>query len=149
MISEATRKNIILLIWRGFGSLDIVSEFTRRRDAPPGDRAEREISDAVSELRTQIEELVRDLRGGIVEAALRKGFGERDVLDGILNNSDLIPQWDLQVLVSGVKAKIDAENKPAKEAAEKAEADARKAAIQKRIDDAKAALRKMGLPVGE
>jgi len=88
---------------------------------------------------------VRDLRGGIVEAALRKGFGKKEVLDGILSNSDLVPRWDAEVLISGVAAKLDKETEPAREAAEKAASDARRAAIAKQIADAKEALKEYGV----
>ncbi len=144
MISEIIRKQIINLVWRGYGSLAIVKEFN------PGTAGEeRELSDAASTIRSEIETLVRDLRGGIVEAALRKGFGEKEVLDGILSNSDLVPRWDAEVLISGVAAKLDEENRPAREAAEKAASEARRTAIQKQIDDARASLRAIGINLDE
>lgn len=142
-MNEAIRKQIINLIWRGYGSLAIVEEFS-----PTGDRAERELSDAIGTIRTQIEDLVRDLRGGIVESALRGGFTTSQVLDTIKEHGqDLIPLFDLQCLIAGVQAKIDAEKQKEQDEVERVEAEARKLAIQKQIDDAKAALRASGAQI--
>lgn len=130
---------IVSLFWRGFGTLAILREFN------PGTAGEeREIENAISETRTAVEKLRGDLPG-IIRSALLKGFTHKQIFDTIFEKGEgLIPTWDLECLIAGVQKKLDDEGRPAREAAEKAEADARKAAIEKRISDAKQALRDMG-----
>jgi len=142
------RKHAISLIWRGLNSLEVPAEIVKRFDIIPGGRQEQQISDAISDLRSEIEDVVKGLPETIKQA-MRKGFTSAQIFDGIVGVTDLIPEFELRCKISGVAAKLEDEGRPAREAAEKAESQARKAAIQKQIDDAKAALRKMGLPVGE
>ena len=145
MIDETTRKKIVLLIWRGFGFIQIGREL-RTLDTLPS--VEDEIRHAAVKIRTEVENLVKTLPGDI-ETALRKGFSTKQVFDGIMGVTDLIPVWNLDNFIAAAQRRIEDEGAPEREAAEKAASDARRAAIQKQIDDAKAALRKMGLPVGE
>lgn len=133
-------KEIVNYIWRGYGSLAIVKEFS-----PTGDRAERELLDAIAETRSAIEKLIQELPG-IIEAALRTGnFTAQQIIETVMQDGQgLVPRFNVECLVSGIAAKIDKEGQTAREAAEKAAADAKKAAIHKQIDDATAALRAMG-----
>lgn len=131
---------IVSYIWRGFGSIDIVKDL-----APGTDREEQELFREISETRAAIEKLVRDLPP-IIEAALGRGFTTQRVIETIITDGQgLAPRWNVECLVAGVQAKLNAEQKQAQEAAEKAASEARKAAIQKQIDDAKASLRAMGV----
>ncbi len=141
MIDETTRKKIILLIWRGFGFIEIGRQL-RTLDTLP--TVEDKISHAAIEIRTEVENLVKTLPSDI-EAALRKGFSAKQIFDGIMGVTDLIPVWNLDNFIAAAQKRIDDENRPAREAAEKAEADARKAVIQQQIETAKANLRASGV----
>ena len=133
---------IVSRIWQHYSTLDIVKDL-----APGTDREERELFERISQTRSAIEQLVRDLPG-IIEAALREGFTHTQVFDVITEKGEgLIPRWNLEVLIGGAQAKLDAENKDAREAAEKADAEAKKAATQKIIDDALANLRATGAQI--
>lgn len=135
-------QKIVSRIWQNYSALDII------RDLAPGtDREERELEERISETRTAIEQLVRDLPG-IILAALREGFTHTQVFDVITEKGEgLVPSWNLEILIGGAQAKLDAENKDDREAAEKADAEAKKAATQKIIDDALANLRAMGAQI--
>ena len=135
-------KEIVSRIWQNYSALDII------RDLAPGtDREERELFERISETRIAIEQLVRDLPE-IIEAALRKGFTQREVVDVITEKGEgLVPSWNLEVMVAGIAGKLGKENSAEREAAERAEAEAKQAAIQKTIDDALANLRAMGAQI--
>src|SRR5712664_1978480 len=91
MIDETTRKKIILLIWRGFGFIEIGRQL-RTLDTLP--TFEDKISRAAVGIRAEVENLVKTLPGAI-ETALRKGFSTKQVFDGIISVTDLIPGWNL------------------------------------------------------
>ncbi len=143
MIDETTRKKIVLLIWRGFGFIEIGRQL-RTLDTLP--TVEDKISHAAIEIRNEVENLVETLPGDI-ETALRRGFTAKEVFDGIMGVTDLVPTWNLDNFIAAAQKRIDDENRPEREAAEKAASDARRAAIAKQIADAKQALRDMGAPV--
>ncbi len=134
------RKEIISLIWRGHNSIDVIKHYN-----PISDREYHAISNETSELRTQIEKLVADLPP-IIEAVLREGkFTMTQVFDVITEKGEgLIPPFDLECLISKAQSKIDGEKQAIQDAVEKAESDARKAAAEKQVADALAALRAMG-----
>jgi hypothetical protein len=133
-------KEIVSLIWSGYRDLEII-----RHRAPGTDREERELEKAIRETRSAIEDLKRDLPG-ILEIVLREGkFTMTQVFDVITEKGQgLIPPFDLECLISKAQNKIDGEKQAAQEAIERAQAEVRRAAIQKRIDDALAALRATG-----
>ncbi len=139
------RKYAISLIWRGLNSLEVPAEIVKRFDIIPGGRDEQEIADAVSDLRSEIEDLVRKLPENI-EGALRNGYTAAQILEGIAAITDLIPEFELRCKISAVEEKLFDEGAPAREAAEKAASEARLAAIRKRIDDARQWLHDRGLP---
>ena len=140
------RKHAISLIWRGLNSLEVPAEIVKRFDIIPGGRQEQEISDAISVLRSEIEDVVKSLPETI-EQAMRTKFTSAQIFDGIVGVTDLIPEFELRCKISGVAAKLEDEGRPAREAAEKQLADAKRAAIDKQIADAQAALRSMGAQV--
>ncbi|SRR6266404_3991612 len=141
MVSETIRKQIINLIWQGYNSFDIVKEFS-----PLGDRAERELFDAACAFRADIEKFVKEVPG-LIELGLRNGFDSRQIFDTIDEQGEgLIPRWNLDNFIAAAQKRIEDENAPVIEAAEKAASEARRAAIQQRIDNARQALRDAGLP---
>src|SRR5258706_9129858 len=91
MIDETTRKKIILLIWRGFGFIQIGREL-RTLDTLPS--VEDEIRHAAIEIRTEIEDLVKTLPETIKQA-MQKRFTPKQIFDGIIATTDLVPTWNL------------------------------------------------------
>ena len=131
---------IVSRIWQGYGWIEIVASL-----APATGGEDDRLSEEVSRTRSAVEELVRDLPD-IIEAALRKGFTQGEVIDVILDKGEgLVPRWNLEVMIAGIAGKLKKENTAEREAAERAEAETKKAAIQKTIDDALANLRNMGV----
>lgn len=144
-MNTGVRDATIKAIWRGESTMDIVKIIVARFDMVPGGHEEREVGLQVARLRTEIENLVRDLPDKI-EKALREGFSwqqVREVIDE--QNGHLIPNFNLDALIGRVAGKIAKEKEAEQDAIEKKEHDAKMAAIQAQIDGALANLRKMGV----
>lgn len=126
-------------IWQGFSLIKIAELL--EYEGPMSAEHREALPSLIADVHTRIKKEVQRLPE-VVEIALRKGFTPKEVFDTYQRLlPGVIAPWNLQVTIDGVAAKIAEEGERARETAEKQAAEAKRAAIQKQIEDAKATLR--------
>jgi hypothetical protein len=133
--------------WRGLNSLDIMRELCQEFDIIPGSREEDTVSHAVADLRSQIEKIK-----ALVPDWAFAGFAEyhydfNRVYECLRDSEDvggLIPDFNLRGYVQAAQNRYEAPARAAVAEFEREEAEKRKAANEAMMEQAKAALRKMG-----
>ena len=137
----------VAAIWRGESSIAITQELCDKFDIPAGSREEASVSNAVVDLRSRISELKTLIPEWAFAGFAEYHFSAQKVFECLRDSEDiggLVPDFNLRAFVEAAQARYEAPARAAVAEFEREEAEKRKAANEAMMEQAKAALRKMG-----